>query len=51
MAPHIPRSILVIDDEPSFVRVLMRLLQRDGYVVEYMRSPLTYPYGNLCTAK
>ena len=34
MAPHIPRSILVIDDEPSFVRALTRLLQRDGYVVE-----------------
>ena len=33
MAPHPPVSILVIDDEPSLVRVLARLLQRDGYVV------------------
>ena len=34
MAPHTPRSILVIDDEPSIVHALRRLLQRDGYVVE-----------------
>ena len=34
MAPHIPRSILVIDDEPGIVHALTRLLQRDGYVVE-----------------
>jgi CheY-like chemotaxis protein len=34
MAPHTPRSILVIDDEPSIVHALTRLLQRDGYVVE-----------------
>ena len=33
MAPHPPVSILVIDDEPSLVRALARLLQRDGYVV------------------
>jgi CheY-like chemotaxis protein len=34
MAPHTPRSILVIDDEPGIVRALTRLLQHDGYVVE-----------------
>jgi CheY-like chemotaxis protein len=34
MALHTPRSILVIDDEPSIVHALTRLLQRDGYVVE-----------------
>ena len=34
MAPHTPRSILVIDDEPGIVHALTRLLQRDGYVVE-----------------
>jgi len=34
MAPHTPRSILVIDDEPGIVSALARLLQRDGYVVE-----------------
>ena len=33
MAPHPSVSILVIDDEPSLVRALARLLQRDGYVV------------------
>jgi CheY-like chemotaxis protein len=33
MVPHTPRSILLIDDEPSFVRALARLLQRDGYIV------------------
>ena len=33
MAPPTPGSILVIDDEPSLVRALARLLQRDGYVV------------------
>jgi CheY-like chemotaxis protein len=34
MAPHTPKSILVIDDEPSVVRALTRVLQRDGSVVE-----------------
>jgi len=33
MAPHLPRTILVIDDEPSLVRALSGLLRRDGYVV------------------
>ena len=33
MAPHLPRTILVIDDEPSVVRALSGLLRRDGYVV------------------
>jgi CheY-like chemotaxis protein len=32
--PHTPWRMLVIDDEPGFVRALTRLLQRDGYVVE-----------------
>ena len=34
IAPHTPRSILVIDDEPGIVHALTRLLQRDGYAVE-----------------
>jgi len=38
MAPHPPVSILVIDDEPSLVRALARLLQRDGYVVATARN-------------
>jgi len=33
MAPHIPGTILVIDDEPSVVRALTSLLRRDGYRV------------------
>jgi CheY-like chemotaxis protein len=33
MAPHTLGSILLIDDEPSLVRALARLLQRDGYIV------------------
>ena len=33
MAPHLPRTILVIDDEPSVVRALTGLLRRDGYRV------------------
>ena len=33
MAPHLPATILVIDDEPSVVRALTRLLRRDGYRV------------------
>jgi CheY-like chemotaxis protein len=33
MAPYTLGSILIIDDEPSLVRALARLLQRDGYVV------------------
>jgi CheY-like chemotaxis protein len=33
MASHIPGTILVIDDEPSVVRVLAGLLRRDGYLV------------------
>ena len=38
MAPPTPGSILVIDDEPSLVRALARLLQRDGYVVATARN-------------
>lgn len=34
MAPHIPVTILLIDDEPSFVRGLAQLLHRDGYTVD-----------------
>jgi CheY-like chemotaxis protein len=34
MAPHIPVTILLIDDEPSVVRALARLLHRDGYTVD-----------------
>ena len=34
MAPHTPVTILLIDDEPSFVRGLTRLLHRDGYTVD-----------------
>jgi CheY-like chemotaxis protein len=33
MAPYTSGNILVIDDEVSLVRALVRLLQRDGYVV------------------
>ncbi len=33
MASHIPRTILVIDDEPSVVRALTGLLRRDGYAL------------------
>jgi CheY-like chemotaxis protein len=33
MTPHLPRTILVIDDEPSVVRALTGLLRRDGYRV------------------
>jgi two-component system, NtrC family, response regulator GlrR len=33
MAPHRAARILVIDDEPSIVRALARLLQREGYTV------------------
>src|SRR4030095_1208963 len=33
MAPHLPGTILVIDDEPSMVRALAGLLRRDGYLV------------------
>jgi CheY-like chemotaxis protein len=33
MSPSIPEMILVIDDEPSLVRALARLLRRDGYRV------------------
>ena len=36
MAPA--ATILVIDDEPSVVSALARLLQRDGYVVETARN-------------
>jgi CheY-like chemotaxis protein len=34
MAPHSPVTILVVDDEPSFVRALVVALGRDGYKVE-----------------
>ena len=33
MAPHLPRTILVIDDEPSMIRAIAALLRRDGYLV------------------
>jgi CheY-like chemotaxis protein len=33
MAPHLPGTILVIDDEPSVVRAIAALLRRDGYRV------------------
>jgi CheY-like chemotaxis protein len=33
MAPHLPGTILVIDDEPSVIRALTGLLRRDGYHV------------------
>ena len=33
MTPHLPGTILVIDDEPSIVRALAGLLRRDGYLV------------------
>jgi CheY-like chemotaxis protein len=33
MAPHLPGTILVIDDEPSVIRALTGLLRRDGYRV------------------
>ena len=38
MAPHLSRTILVIDDEPSIVRALSGLLRRDGYVVGTARN-------------
>ena len=34
MAAHLPKTILVIDDEPSVVRALAGLLRRDGYHVD-----------------
>jgi CheY-like chemotaxis protein len=34
MAPPTPAKILLIDDEPSLVRGLTRLLHRDGYSVD-----------------
>jgi two-component system NtrC family sensor kinase len=34
MAPHTPGTILLIDDEPSFVCALARLLRRDGSTVD-----------------
>ena len=34
MASHTPVTILLIDDEPSFVCALARLLRRDGYTVD-----------------
>jgi len=33
MTPHLPQTILVIDDEPSVLRALAGLLRRDGYHV------------------
>jgi CheY-like chemotaxis protein len=38
MAPHLPGTILVIDDEPSVVRALTGLLRRDGYLVGTARN-------------
>jgi CheY-like chemotaxis protein len=34
MAPHLPETILVIDDELSIARALAGLLRRDGYRVD-----------------
>ena len=34
MAPHAPLAILLIDDEPSFVSALARLLRHDGSTVD-----------------
>jgi CheY-like chemotaxis protein len=34
MTAHPAGTILLIDNEPSFVRALARLLQRDGYRVD-----------------
>jgi CheY-like chemotaxis protein len=34
MAPRTPLTILLIDDEPSFVRALERLLRHDGHSVD-----------------
>jgi CheY-like chemotaxis protein len=34
MTSHSNQTILLIDDEPSFVQVLARLLRRDGYRVD-----------------
>jgi CheY-like chemotaxis protein len=34
MAPHAPIAILLIDDEPSFVSALARLLRQDGSTVD-----------------
>src|ERR671938_101802 len=33
MVPHLPATILVIDDEPSVLRALTGLLRRNGYVI------------------
>src|ERR671924_434302 len=38
MAPHLPGTILVIDDELSVVRALTGLLRRDGYRVDTARN-------------
>jgi CheY-like chemotaxis protein len=38
MAAHFPGTILVIDDEPSVLRALTRLLGRDGYRVGTARN-------------
>jgi CheY-like chemotaxis protein len=34
MVPHLPGTILVIDDEPSMIRALTGPLRRDGYRVD-----------------
>ena len=38
MAAHLQRTILVIDDEPSVLRALTRLLRREGYGVGTARN-------------
>jgi CheY-like chemotaxis protein len=38
MIPHVLERILIIDDEPSMVRALARLLARDGYIVATARN-------------
>jgi CheY-like chemotaxis protein len=38
MVPPTPTRTLVIDDEPRLVRVLVRLLRREGYLVDTARN-------------
>jgi CheY-like chemotaxis protein len=38
MPLHPPVTVLLIDDEPSFVRALAALLRRDGYTVDTVEN-------------